>query len=47
MSEAHATAGKERLSRDFIAAVIARGVPKGWLVNLAVGMRALRQPSKA
>ena len=33
-----ATTGKERMSRDFIAAVIARRFPKGWLVNLGVGM---------
>ena len=38
MSETHTTVGKERMSRDFIAAVIARRFPKGWLVNLGVGM---------
>ncbi len=38
MTEAHTIAGKERMSRDFIAAVIARRFPKGWLVNLGVGM---------
>ncbi len=32
------TETKERMSRDFIAAVIARRFPKGWLVNLGVGM---------
>lgn len=35
---ASTTETKERMSRDFIAAVIARRFPKGWLVNLGVGM---------
>ena len=29
---------KERMSRDFMAAVIARRLPPGWLVNLGIGM---------
>ena len=38
MTSHEAAPGKERMSRDFLAAVIARRFPKGWLVNLGVGM---------
>lgn len=38
MSETTSTGTKERMNREFMAAVMARRLPRGWLVNLGIGI---------